>query len=224
MANGIRTAGAISALGQGIGGFTQGYMQGRQLKRQEERDRMYDERISRQMDQEEKLFGMKESAARLEQENAVYQNAFKDISLGNKAAGIAKLNTVWDPEDPVIDSAWSQDDGAWVIKTEKGGIKSIPFTTLQQVIPELKSSVDGLSDFSSESALEELNQYYNLEPMSKDNPDGIRPSKRKAIQQAIGMGKPAKEIAESLGLSPRISTSDIEELQGIVEQKRSAMP
>jgi hypothetical protein len=217
-----KSIGIGNAIASGIGGFTSGYIQGRRLKMSEDQERRREERDNKRWERQEKLDSLQMDEMTRSKRARRVPDAYRFASMGDERSALEILNEGAE-EGTGITRAIVSDDGSFLLKDASGKTTPILFKNLAPYMPELSKAGAGVADYDSETAIEELGTYFNIDPISRDNPSGITPSKRKAIIQAIGMGKPASEIGSALRLTPRVTEADVETARANLEEKKAAL-
>jgi len=227
------TAGGISAVAKGIGGFTGGYMGGRRMKMQEAESAAR----TRRADQE---YGIRKQRLDFETEKAGRANrmsstgdAFQALSMGDKPYALQLANQYRAPGEKIVDMNIDPNTGNWNRMLENNQTETIPFQQIAPLIPAFNqlmrsrySTSSKKEPFYEEQGIEELNTYFNVAPKNTDNPMGITSAKRRGVLDALKRGMTYKQIGQSLGLKRRGAgsagmLSDVERFEkGVQAAKR----
>jgi len=228
------TAGGIRAVASGIGGFSSGYLQGRRLRLDEEREdrrearedeynnwrKTREKRYMAQLEEEKLDRARKRKEYEKQQALTKYTDAYQMASMQDKRGALARINEGVPEDSQIADMFIQPDTRDWILIDRKAKSTRIPFEQIAWNIPKYRALVNAhygggantpkLGDYETGMALADINRYYNVDPQSIDNPNGISATARRAVEDALTRGIPDqqrgisyRQIGSSLGLSPR---------------------
>lgn len=220
------TAGAIGALSRGISGFTEGYMGARQLRMRERESEAQNARAQQEFDIRRQALSLDKDRASMQLEEAKNQqrisslgDAFKALSLGNKPLALQLANQDRSAGTKIIDMNIDPNTGDWNRVLENNQVEKLPFDQVAPYIPEfnqlMRSRYSGYGadnmirdPYAEAEGLEEINEYFNVDPKNDDNPQGISATTRRGVIEGLQKGIDFATIGKSLGLKRRGESAD----------------